>query len=117
MTRSSLWEELFDPVRTGEHVLWSQQEFVMKLEIWQHLAFVSNSLTLRKWFITQGGVAEGPLLTAEGSFRALTKVQPNVTVMTDVVLKVLLYFCLLIGKQTFLNQKHASVCMFGGEFC
>lgn len=55
MTRSSLWEELFDPVRTGEHALWSQQEFVMKLEIWRHLAFVSNSLTLRKWFITRGG--------------------------------------------------------------
>lgn len=81
MTRSSLWEEWFDPVHTGEHVLWSQQEFVMKLEIWRHLAFVSNSLTLRKWFLTQGGVAERPLLTVEGSFRALTEIQPNVTVI------------------------------------
>lgn len=61
-------------------MLWSQQEFVMKLEIWRHLAFVSNSLTLRKCFITQGCVAEGPLLTVGGSLRALT-LQPNATVI------------------------------------
>lgn len=53
----------------------------MKLEIWRHLAFVSNSLTLRKGFITRGGVAERPLLTLDVSFRALTEIQPNVTVI------------------------------------